>query len=170
VFDYKSKLVDSSRLLADILVEDIDNSEEKVNEMMSVALLDNYPVSMRTARILTLCAEKNSTLIHIHTMLQSLQIVKVTGVRRGFLQILSKLPECLDEDSLGILTDLAFQWMNNPKEAISIRYYSIQFGLYVVKKYPEIKAEFISILESMMMEDSAVLKAKCRNTIRLLNK
>ncbi|MGD2035761.1 MAG: hypothetical protein PVF73_11930 [Bacteroidales bacterium] len=172
MFDYKSKLADSSRLLADILVKEIGDSPEKFDEMMNVTLLDIYPYSMRAARILALCSENNAKLMnkHIGKMALALKSLKVEGVRRGFLKILSDHPENIDEHSWGIITDLAFDWLGNPKEAISIRYYCMELLLYLQHQYPELKEEFVSILESIVRESSQGLKTKCRHTLKRLNK
>ena len=170
MFDYKSKLVDSSRMLADILAEDIGNSQKKYNEMLAVAMLDKYPVSMRAARILTLCESKNRTLIkpHIKTIVQSLAKIKVEGAKRGFLKILSEIPDVINEESLGLLADMAFDWIGDPKQAIAIRVYSIDLLLYVVKKYPDLVHEFASNLEIIMEDGSSGLKYKCRHTLKQL--
>jgi len=171
MFDYESKLVDSSRILADILVEDIGNSKEKYSEMVAVAMLDKYPVSMRAARILTLCKSKNQTLIkpHIKTIVRSLKNLKVEGVKRGFLKILSEVPDIIKEDCLGLLADMAFDWMGDPKQAIAIRVYAIDLLLYVVKKYPDLTHEFASNLETIMEDGSSGLKSKSKHTMRKLN-
>jgi len=171
MFNYESKLVDSSRILADILVADIGNSQEKYNEMVAVALMDKYPVSMRAARILTLCKSKNQTLVkpHIKTIVQSLKSIKVEGVKRGFLKILSEVPDIINEDCIGLLTDLAFDWMGDPKKAIAIRVYSIDLLMHVVKKYPDLGHEFASNMETIMEDGSSGLKSKCKHTLRKLN-
>ena len=171
MFDYESKLVDSSRILADILVADIGDSQDKYSEMMAVAMLDKYPVSMRAARILTLCTSKNPTLIrpHIKTIIQSLESTKVEGVRRGFFKILSEVPDLINEECLGLLADLAFDWMGDPKQAIAIRVYAIDLLLHVVKKYPDLRYEFVGNLETIMEDGSSGLKSKCKHTLRKLN-
>jgi hypothetical protein len=172
MLNYELKLVDSSKLLADILVDDIGNSLKKFKEMLDVALLDKYPESMRAARILALCAEKNKKLVcpYVNQLVQQLEHVNVEGVKRGFLKILSENSECLDEDSWGIIANLAFEWMNNPKEAISIRYYCIDLMGQLQDQYPEIKEELISILESIMEDESKGLRTKCIKTLRKLNR
>ncbi len=170
--NYESKLVDSSRLLADILVDDIGNSLKKYKEMLDVAFLDKYPESMRATRILALCAEKNKKLVcpYVNQIVHQLEHMNVEGVKRGFLKILSENSECLDEDSWGIITNLAFEWMNNPKEAISVRYYCIDLITQLQDQYPEIREELISILESIMEDESGGLRTKCAKTIQKLNR
>lgn len=170
MFEYESKLVDSSRILADILAGEIVTSQKKYDEMLSVAMLDKYPVSMRAARILGLCQIKNEILIkpHIRKIVQSLNKIKIEGVKRGFLKILSENPDLINEDSLGLLADMAFEWIVDPKQAVAIKIYSVDLLVFVVKKYPELVQELVSSLEIAMEDGSKGVKSKCKHTLKKL--
>lgn len=171
MFDYTAKLVDSSRQLADFLAEDIGDSQEKFDEMLTVALQDKYPVSMRAARILALCKSRKQLIRpHIPEIVKSLQGINVVGVKRGLLKILSEMPQVIDEDSIGILTDLSFDWMADAKQEIAIRVYAIDLLLSVVKKYPDLIQEFRSSLETIMEDSSTGLSSRCKYAIRKLTR
>lgn len=172
MFDYESKLVDSSRFIADLVVAEIGSDTNKFAEVMELALRDKYPLSMRAARVIALTTEKNIELIvpHLQDMIDGLDTLRVEGVKRSFLKILAEMPVELNEDMIGLLTDRAFNWLVDPKEAIAIRYYAIDILLKVVKQYPEIKIEFAEALNSILSNDSVALKTKCRKVINYLNK
>ena len=128
MYNYESKLVDSSRLTADIIVADIGNSDKKYTEILELTLRDEYPKSMRAARILALATRNNCSLFipHLPKVIDSIGSLKVEGVKRGFLYILAELPVELTEEMLGIVTDCCFTWLTDTKEAIAIRYYAIE--------------------------------------------
>jgi hypothetical protein len=172
MYNYESKLVDSSRLIADMLVSDIGNNKEKFAEMMNLALRDEYPLSMRAARVIALCVEINTELIapHLHGMVEALDRISVEGVKRSFLKIFAEMPVELDEDMLGILTDRSFNWVVDQKEAIAIRYYAIDILVKVVKLYPEIKVELTESLNSILENDSSALLVKSKKVLKYLQK
>ena len=170
--NYESKFVDSSRLIADLIVADIGNDAKKFAELMELSLRDEYPLSMRAARAMALCIEKHPILIlpHLQSMIDALDSISIEGVKRSFLKIFAEMPVDLNEDMLGILTDLSFNWLGNPKESIAIRYYAIDILVKVVKLYPEIRNEFTESLNSLVDNDSTALLAKRRKVINYLNK
>jgi hypothetical protein len=170
--NYESKLVDSSRLIADILVNDIGQDQERFLEMLELTFLDKYPLSMRAARIVALCTEKSPSLItsHIPTLLNKLSGLKVEGVRRGLLKILADNTLELDEEQTGLLTDMAFSWLEDTKEAIAIRYYSMEIILQVCRKYPELKKELFFLLKTFVNEDSPGISSKSKAILKELGK
>jgi hypothetical protein len=172
MYNYQSKLVDSSRMLADLLVKDIGNNSHKFAEMMGLAFRDEYPVSMRAARIIALSAEQHIDLIHPYLlqMIEALEKCKVDGVKRSFLKILAEQPVNLDEGLIGKLTDLAFTWVNDPRQAIAVRYYCIDIILNVATCYPEIGIELSELLRNMMNDFSSGLQSKSKKVIKYLKK
>jgi hypothetical protein len=172
MYNYEIKLVDSSRLIADLLVGDIKNNKFKFAEMMELALRDEYPISMRAARIIALVTEKYPELIadHLDAIIHSLGSLRVEGVKRSFLKIFAGQRVGLNEDHLGILTELTFNWLANPREAIAIRYYAMDILLKVSKLFPEIKAELTVLLNSLMEDESSALIVKSRKVMKILEK
>jgi hypothetical protein len=168
---YETRLVDSSRMIADIMVADIGNDQEKFDEMMVLALRDVYPLSMRAARIIELCMPKHINLFkpHIDKIIRLLPSVKVDGLKRNFLKIFADSPIYMDEELSGQLVDLAFNYLGDQKQAISVRAYAIDILVRFVRIYPEMKPELIAILESMYTDASVGLRLKSRKIIRLLS-
>lgn len=168
---YETRLVDSSRMIADIMVADIGNDQEKFDEMMVLALQDVYPLSMRAARVIELCMPRRINLFksHINKIIRLLPSVKVDGLKRSFLKIFADSPIYMDEELSGQLVDLAFNYLGDQKQAISVRAYSIDILVRFVRIYPEMKPELIAILESMILDASVGLKTKCRKTIKLIS-
>jgi hypothetical protein len=166
----EAQLVDSSRIIADIVVANIGNDQELFDEAVSLMLRDTYPLSMRAARVIQLVAVKHPDLLrsNVDKFVKCLQTSKVDGVKRSVLKILSETPVYIGEELFGELADVSFQLAEDPKEAIAIRAFAIDILLKVVKKYPEVKPELRAILESMLPECSVGLKTKCRKILKKL--
>ena len=172
MYDYESKLVDSSRVVADILVQDIGNDPKHFGEMMDIAFRDEYPVSMRATRIVALVNEIHPELFYpyFRKIISRLCHLKTEGVRRELLKALCNSPYPFNDDQMGILADLAFTWLPDPKEAISIRYYSIEIILKISKKYPELLIELKTLLNELLRDSSSGLKAKSKIVLNYLDK
>jgi len=170
--NYEIKLVDSSRKIADILTNDIGNDPERLSEMIAISLKDQYPLSMRATRVVTLTAEKYPEIIvpFIPEIINKLRSLKVEGVRRGFMKIVADINYEFDEDQTGYIADMAFTCLADTREAIAIRYYSIEILLKIIKVYPELAIELKEILTGMLEEQSAGLISKSKQTLHYLNK
>jgi hypothetical protein len=170
MYNYDSKLVDSSRLVADMLVKDIGNEDSKFHEMLTIALLDEYPISMRAARVIALCTEQNPKLMesYISQLIYSLGTLRIDGVKRSFLKIIAETTIIPDEESIGILTDLAFTWLDDTKQAIAIRYYCVDILLKVSNLYPEIGDELQILLKNLLEGESPGLKSKSKKVLNYL--
>lgn len=172
MYNYRLKLVDSSRFVADLLVNEIGKDHDKFSEMIELAFLDEYPMSMRAARVIALVAERYSELVvpHLQQMVDALCSIQVEGVKRSFLKIFAEIPVVLDEDMTGLLTDYSFNSLADPKEAIAIRYYAIEILMNVTKSYPELKFELQALLKSILDDESTALHAKSRKVLKELKK
>jgi hypothetical protein len=172
MYNYESKLVDSSRMIADIITSEIGNEQIKFDEIFEIALRDNYPLSMRAARIIELCVSKQQTLIrpHIYNMLKAIETSKIDGVKRNFLKILSEIPLPLDENYQGHLVDLSFKLIEDNSESIAVRAFSIDILMKFSKTFPELKRELIPLLETIAEDSSKGLESKCKKLLKMISK
>ncbi|MBN2485546.1 MAG: hypothetical protein JXB34_06205 [Bacteroidales bacterium] len=166
----EEQLIDSSRVIADIVVTNIGKSQELFDQALALMLADKYPLSMRAARVVQLSAEKYPEMLrpHIQTLINTLLKSKIDGVKRCTLKVLLETKVFIDEEQLGELADICFRFASEPGEAIAIRAFSIDILFKVVKKYPEIKPELKAILESVTIDASAGLKNKCTKLLKVL--
>jgi hypothetical protein len=170
MYHYDSKLVDSSRMIADIMVADITYDQARFDEMFEIALQNKYPLSMRAARIVTLCVLKHPGFIfsHFNQLLASIESSNVDGVKRCFLKILVEIPLPRDENFQGRLADITFELVANTKEAIAIRAFSIDILIKISKIFPELNGELIPLLENIVDDPSMGLRSKCRKILKEL--
>jgi hypothetical protein len=170
--NYESKLIDSSRMIADIMTADILDDQERFDEMFSLALKDEYPLSMRAARIVELSTNKYPQLInsHINELIDTIEKSKIDGVKRSFLKILVEHTFISDEILQGRLVNIAFSLLENNKEAIAIRAFSIDILFKFTKLFPELKSELIPMLQSISIDSSKGMQSKCTKILKHLTK
>lgn len=164
----EDQLVDSSRLIIDIVVSTIGNNQQLFNEAVQAMLTDKYPLSMRAARVVQFASIKYPKLLdsHIDALISALHKSKIDGVKRSILKIFIEAPVSVSDDQLGQLTDRCFLFVDDKKESIAVRAFSIDILLKVIKKYPELKPELKAVMESVIPEGSVGLKHKCRKLLK----
>lgn len=170
--NYAAKLVDSSRAIADILTQDVGNDQERFTEMLQLTLCDEYPLSMRAARIVALCVENYPALInpHITPVINRLPGLRTEGVVRGMLKLFAENSPELSEEQTGILIDLAFTWLEDSRKAIAIRYYCIEIILTQCATYPELKNELAIILKNLSNDPSPGISSRSKAVLREFRK
>lgn len=168
----EQQLVESSRKLTDIIVHQIGSNQELFDEAMELMYRDTSPISMRAAWIAYLVIEKYPILAkpHYYRLIKILPDVKVDGVKRSALKILSGSINYITVDALGELADIAFTLAEDPKQAIAVKAFAIDILVIVAEKYPDIIPEIKAILEGIMPEASSGLKNKCYKLIKSYNK
>lgn len=164
----EEQLVDSSRMVADIVVAYIGGSQDKFDEVITIMQKDEYPNAMRASRVAYLVFEKHQSLIrkHIPALIKMLSSSKVDGTIRSVLKILAETTIHISDDNLGELTELAFNFVENPRQPIAIRACGIDVLIKITRYYPEIKPELIAVLEDILPESSVGLKGKCKKVLK----
>lgn len=164
----ENQLVESSRALTDLIVNNIYPHQERFDEIMELVYRDAYPVSMRAAWVAFLAFEKNPDLVisHLSIINEKLPYFKVDGVKRSALKILHNQMHLLDEDEFGLLADTAFEWAQSPRQPIAVRAFSIDILVRTSERYPEIIPELKALLETILPDGSAGLKNKCQKLLK----
>ena len=162
--------IDSSRLNADLLVEKFEEDPDVFETILSVMYQDTYPLSMRAGRVIWLIGEKYPDFVqpYLPDMIAKLPAFKVEGVRRNILALIEECP--LPKIDLGSLFDYCYTALENDKEPISVRGYSITILYEISRLEPQLKPELINFLESLMPNDSAGIETRIKHTLIKLYK
>ncbi len=168
----KETLVDSSRRLADLVVNEVGSNQEKFNELAKVMLEDEYPVSMRAARALSLCVDNHPGLVQpmVNDLVLNMEKVHTEGVKRAILKIFTSDTIQLTEDQEGILFDKCISYMISATEAIAIKAYSMDIVYNISNKYAELKQEIKEVLHVMLNDESAGIRARAGNMLKSISK
>jgi hypothetical protein len=166
----EEQLVDSSKMLIDIVASKIGDNEELFDEAMELMLKDKHPMSMRAGRVAYFVCKKHPNLAkpYFRKMANILPVAKVDGAKRCIQKILIETPYELPEDIVGELTDVSFSFIEDPKQSIAVRAFAIDIILKILKIYPEMKPELIAVLETIKDDSSVGIKNKCRRLIKKL--
>jgi hypothetical protein len=142
-------LVDSSRAIADIAIAEVDKNPALFNEAWELTMKDEYPISMRAARVVDECAERNPGLIepYLDEMIRRLPEIVTDGVKRGFLRFLVRTKAKLTPTLRGYLVDTCFDFLSSGSSSIAIRYYSLLILYEISKREKTLKTELLDVVE-----------------------
>jgi len=162
--------IDSSRLNADLLVEKFEEDPGVFKTILSVMYRDTYPLSMRAGRVIWLIGGKYPDYVapYIPEMIEKLPSFKIDGVRRNILALIEEVP--LPQIDPGALFDYCYTALENEKEPISVRGYSITILYQISNLEPSLKPELISFYESLIPSESAGIGTRLRQMLKLLYK
>lgn len=141
--------IDTSRSMADIAITEVAKNPELFIQAWEITLRDEYPISMRAARIVDECAEKNPKLIvpFIDEMLTRLTEFKTDGVKRGFLRFFVKTKMKLSLKQRGYLVNACFDFLASTSSSRAIRAYSLIIIYDISKSEKYLKSELLDIIE-----------------------
>ena len=170
--DLRSALSDSSRAVVDMAAEAIGNNPEYFKLAINLTFEDNYPLSMRSARVVQVCCEKYPKLLlpYIEEIVDKLISFKVEGVKRSLLKLFRDSINLKELKQSGQLACICFDLLINPKQGIAARNYSLDILLKIAEFEPDLKTEIISIVENMLYEDSVGLRNKAGRLLKKHNR
>jgi hypothetical protein len=162
--------IDSSRLNADLLVEKFEEDTSVFETILSLMYQDTYPLSMRAGRVVWLIGGKYPDYVqpYLPEMIDKLPKFKVEGVRRNILALIEELP--LPGIDPGALFDYCYTALENEKEPISVRGYSITILHKISDLETSLKPELINFFESMLPSGSAGIETRLKHTLSKLYK
>ena len=142
-------LVDTSRALADIAISEVERNPKLFEEAWELTVKDKYPISMRAARVLDECAEKNPVLMEpfLDEIIERLPEFTIDGVKRGFLRFFLRSKVKLTPNQRGHLVEVCFDFMSAADSSTAIRYYSLGILYKISKKEKSLKPELLDAIE-----------------------
>jgi hypothetical protein len=170
--DLENLLFDSSRRTADIAVSLIGDYPEIFKKFLDFAIRDNGQYTMRAARVIQLACHNHPELIrpYIKEIIHILPTFKSDGLRRNFLKILTERSLNLDEDTLGILVSLSFDYLISPFEKPALKVYAMDI-LYKISQFcPDIRPELISTIEDQIPRSTMAVKSRGKQILSKLYK
>lgn len=158
---------DSSRNIANIIVSEIGNNSEYFKIVFEYCLTKPYPVSMRAARAIQLCCEAQTDMVkpYLNNIVNYTINSKIEGVRRGFLKIISELPDIINLNESGLLINKCFEWISSQHENPAIRIYSMEVLYNVCKQEPLLKNELTSVLDIVKNDNSMAVRSRVKRIL-----
>ncbi|NLR69167.1 hypothetical protein HGH92_33020 [Chitinophaga varians] len=132
----------------------IGGDAKRFSQLMQLFLEDEYRVVQRSAWIISLVAEKHSELMtpHLPEMVARMETAGLpSAVKRNVLRVMQHMP--LPPELHGPVMNACFQYLEDPKEMIAIKAFSMTILSNLAQAYPDIKNEIRILLEDLLEHD-----------------
>lgn len=166
--NFKAQLVDSSKLVGDLVAETVGNNPFYYKEILELVLHEAMPISSRAGRVLYLCTENNPSLFQSHISMVVEEIRKGKEIHRSILKIFAEMHLFLTHHQEGILMNACFDWLADDSQSIAVKVYCMEILARFAEKEPGIVPELIAILEKLIPGASAGTKNRAARIIRRL--
>jgi len=169
--DIKAELLaEHSKTQAQRITDYIGNSQKRFDELMRLFLEEEYRVTQRAAWVVQFAAEAHPKLLkkHLKKVVENLNNPVNDAVKRNTLRILQfwDLPENLQ----GIAAEICFGFLDDPKEAVAIRVFSMTVLYNICVKEPELANELRLVIEDHLPHGTAGFKSRGKKTLKALAK
>jgi hypothetical protein len=173
--DYISLLdMGSERSVADLAVKALEDKPDEIRYVLDLCFLEQYPLSMRAARVIQLYCEKYPESIYPFLEESVEKILKsgIDGVKRNFLKIYDEFIDINRLREPGPLLNACFDWLQNPKEKPGTRIHAMNVIYNIARQEPDLLKELSATLELVgeegeisIMTCISKMKQKIRQTI-----
>lgn len=165
-------LEDGSKSTATQIASFIGKDKKRFATLMNCYFSDTMRLSHRASWPLSFVIERQPYLInpYLAEMLKKLEDKKPkhNAIKRNTVRILQFID--IPEDLLGTVADICFRFLDDPKEAIAVRVFSMSVCFNIVKKEPELASELKLIIEDHYPHGSAGFKSRGKKVLKALDK
>jgi hypothetical protein len=144
-------LREHSRAQTDKIVKYIDDNPERFAELVRIFLAGPYRVTQRAGWPLAYCVERHPELIkpHLKPILDHLKKPDIhDAVKRNTLRLLQFID--VPKRFHGRVADICFEFLQNKKEPIAVRCFSLTVLGSIAAANPELKQELAMIVEDQL--------------------
>jgi hypothetical protein len=144
---HEALLAGKSGTNCSIVVQLVLNDSSRIEELMECFFSRNTTLSQRSAIPVGIIASKDSSLV-LPFMKKMLSIANVpynSGIRRNIVRTWQFLD--IPEKYRGEVLDQCFKYVNDRKEAIAVRAFSLAICSQMCEYYPELKEELLLTIE-----------------------
>jgi hypothetical protein len=160
--DFKSILdMGSERVVADLAIKVIENAPESFRDMLDLCFLEEYPLSMRAARVVQLYCEKHPESIYpyLDEVVDKTIRSHIAGVRHNFLKIFAGFIELERLRDPGPLLNTCFEWLLDARLTPAVRIHSMGVIYKIGLKEPGLHQELEATIRLIMEEGEPSLRS-----------
>jgi hypothetical protein len=163
-------MVENSRRNTDLIADLVYNKPDLFDELVSIYLQNEEPVSRRAVWVVDTVAEKLPHLIdrYLESIAEALPRFEHDGLKRLSLRMLSRSP--LPQKHLGELMNLCFDWLVSPKESVAVKIYAMEILYRISQVEPDLKKELADSIEWRIGEGTPGFKHRGLKTLKKLYK
>ena len=153
-----------------LIVEWVGNDPSRFDELFELFLHDEYRVTQRAAWPMSYCAIAHPSLMkkNIGKLVKNLQKPNIhDSIKRNTLRFLQVID--IPSKYEGTIMNTCFQYIENPKEAVAIKAFSLSILGRLAKKYPEIIPEIKLLIEEQAPVQTAAFTSRAKKVLKDLN-
>lgn len=145
-------LREQSRENTNQMIEIVMARPELFDELWTILLQNNDPLSRRAAWAADYCAEINPAFLDgkLEDLAKQVSGFKHDGLKRHSLRILARSP--LPIENAGLLMDICFLWLESAQESVAVKMYSMMILFRISLLEPDISRELYDIIEIQIPE------------------
>ena len=169
--DLRSLLADiPSGIEKNLLIGAVIKSESHFTSLLQLALYEKDPLAWRASWVLDGSDERKPGLArkHIPEIVQALPQLESKGSLRSLLRMLTRYD--IPEDEQGLLIDLCFSYLVSEQFPVAVKAHAMLIIYNHVLLYPELKNEFIAVIEDQEDNNSVGFKTRAKNLIKQMEK
>ena len=169
--DFRSLLANiPSGVGRDLLSSEVIKSPSHFDTLLQLALHEKDPLAWRASWVLDGSDEKKPGLArrHISKIVLALPSLESKGSLRSLLRMLTRYD--IPEEEQGLLIDLCFSYLVSELYPVAVKAHAMMIIYQHVLLYPELKDEFIAVIEDQEGNNSVGFKSRGRNLIKQLEK
>lgn len=157
----------SERAVADLAVKVIEASPGSLKDILDLCWLEQYPLSMRAARVAQLYLENHHDEIYpyLNEIIGKTLKTGIEGVRRNFLKVIADFVDIEEITEPGLLLNACFDWLNDGSIPPGTRVYSMAIIFKIGRNEPDILRELAATIEIIMEEGEISIKTCGRNML-----
>ncbi len=153
------------------IVNFLGKDPKRFKNLIDAFLTGPYRITQRAAWPLSYCVELHPELIkpHLKRVLKYAKKPDVhDAVKRNIIRLLQfiEIPKSMQ----GVVVDVCFTFLKNPKESVAIRIFAITVLTNLSNILPELKNELIPIIEDQLPYGSAGFISRGRKALLELKK
>ncbi len=166
----KQLLTEHTKANCEKIASYIGNDSKKFDELVQLMLEGDSRTTQRASHTLQFCTDLYPSLILPYTasFITLLKNNPINAIKRCITRAWEKID--LPEEFQGEIVQIAFDFLQNPKEAIAVRTYCITILYNLTKKYPELETEIrLVLLDIFDYETAPAILGRTRKTLQKLN-
>jgi hypothetical protein len=133
------------------LAETVCSDEKMFIELLDIIAENDKTPGMKSAWIVGTMADQGALALinkHAERIFHLINVKSVGGIVRELMKALTAAN--LSEDLKGRYLDFCFRQLTRMDIDVAVKYNANKYIIQSLKQYPELKAEFMSILESLL--------------------
>lgn len=166
----KQILKEYSKAQVSKIVEYVGNKPKRFNELVQVFLKGPYRVTQRAAGPMSYCVENHPELIkpHLKTILSHLKKPGIhDAVKRNTIRLLQFID--IPKRFQGQVADICFQYLQDKKEPVAIRVFSLSVLGEIAKQNAGLEDEIRMIIDHELPYAKPAFLSRARKVLKNLN-